>query len=145
MAIQAISQLRASSKRPSAISAINGHLEAVCRKKARSKAHAVRWIDVLEMVKATPGRHSEVPKLQVPIHINGKAFTLELDTAAGGNFISTRVWTELGKPKLQQAQWHYHWASKHSLPIIRVLPPRPGTAMPACHTQFRFSCPKFPV
>jgi len=41
-----------------------------------------------------------VQKLQVPVHINGKAFTLELDTAAGVNFISTRVWTELGKPKL---------------------------------------------
>jgi len=34
------------------------------------------------------------------------------------NFISTRVWTELGKPKLQQAQWRYHSASKHPLPII---------------------------
>jgi len=54
----------------------------------------------------------------VPIHINGKAFTLELDTAAGGNFISTRVWTELGKPKLQQDQWRYHSASMHPLPII---------------------------
>jgi len=70
------------------------------------------------MVKAAPYRNSEVQKLQVPIHINGKAFTLELDTTAGGNFISTRVWTELGKPKLQQAQWRYHSASKHPLPII---------------------------
>jgi len=71
-------------------------LEAVCRKKARSKAQAqgVKLIDVLEMVKAAPCRNSEVQKLQVPIHINGKAFTLELDTAAGGNFISTRVWAE---------------------------------------------------
>jgi len=42
----------------------------------------------------------EVPKLQVPTHINGKAFTLELDTAAGGNFISTRFWTELGMLRL---------------------------------------------
>jgi len=54
----------------------------------------------------------------MPIHINGKAFTLELDTATGGNFISTRVWTELDKPKLQQAQWRYHSASKHPLPVI---------------------------
>jgi len=51
------------------------------------------------MVKAAPCGNSEVPKLQVPIHINGKAFTLELDTAAAGNFISTKVWTELGKPR----------------------------------------------
>jgi len=93
---------------------LTGHLEAVCRKKARSKAQGVRWIDVLEMVKAAPCRNSEVQQLQVPIHINGKAFTLEL------NFISTRVWTELGKPKLQQAQWRYHSASKHPLPIIRA-------------------------
>ena len=34
------------------------------------------------------------------------------------NFISTRVWTELGRPKLQQAHWRYHSASKHPLPII---------------------------
>ena len=60
----------------------------------------------------------EVQNRQVPIHINGKAFSLELDTR--GDFISTRVWTELGKPKLQQAQWRYHSASKHPLPIIGV-------------------------
>jgi len=72
----------------------------------------------MEMVKAAPCRNSEVPKLQVPIHINGKAFALELDTAASGNFISTRVWIELGKPKLQQSQWRYHSESKHPLPII---------------------------
>jgi len=99
---------------------LTGHLEAVCRKKARSQAQAqgVKWINVLGMVKAAPCRNSEVQKLQVPIHINGKAFTLELDTATGGNFISTRVWTELDKPKLQQAQWRYHSASKHPLPVI---------------------------
>ena len=62
------------------------HLEAVCRKKAHSKAQGVKWIDVREMVKAAPCRNSEVPKLEVPIHLNGKAFTLELDTATGGNF-----------------------------------------------------------
>ena len=48
------------------------------------------------------------------------AFTLDLDTAAGGNFISTRVWTELGKLKLQHAQWRCRSASKHPLPIIGV-------------------------
>jgi len=97
---------------------LTGHLEAVCQKKARSKVQGVKWINVLEMVKAAPCRNSGVPKLQVPIHINGKAFKLELDTAAGGNFISARVWTELGKPKLQQDQWRYHSASKHPLSII---------------------------
>jgi len=74
---------------------LTGHLEAVCRKKVHSKAQAqgVKWIDVLEMGKAVPCRNSDVQKLQVHIHINRKAFTLELDTAAGGNFISPRVWT----------------------------------------------------
>jgi len=48
------------------------------------------------MVKAAPCR------IEVKVHPHQReAFTLELDTAAGGNFISTRVWTELGKPKLQ--------------------------------------------
>ena len=97
---------------------ITGHLEAVCRKKDRSKAQGAKWIDVLGIVKAAPCCNSEAPKLQVPIHINGKKFTLELDTAVGGNFIYTRVWTELGKPKMQQAQWRYHAASKHPLPIM---------------------------
>ena len=60
---------------------LTGLLEAVS-KKARSKAQGVRWIDVLEMVKAAPCRKSEVQKPQVPIDINGKAFTLELDIAA---------------------------------------------------------------
>jgi len=71
----------------------------------------------------------------VPIHINGKAFTLELDTNAGGNFISTRVWTELGKPKLQQDQWRYHSASKH---LLELLPPRPSTVMSASHILSSF-------
>jgi len=35
-------------------------------------------MDVFEMVKAAPCRNSEVPKLQVPIHINCKTFTLTL-------------------------------------------------------------------
>ena len=42
---------------------LTGHLEAACRKKACSKAQGVRWIDVLEMVKAAPCRNSEVQKL----------------------------------------------------------------------------------
>ena len=35
-----------------------------------------------------------------------------------GDEDSTRVWKELGKPKLQRAQWRYHSASKHPVPII---------------------------
>jgi len=53
---------------------LTGLLEVVCRKKARSKAHGVRWIDVLEMVKAAPCRNSEVQKLQVPIHCRSLEF-----------------------------------------------------------------------
>ena len=141
VAIPAISQLRASSKKPSAIPR---HLETVCRNKAR-KLEGVRWIDVLEMVKAAPCRSSEVQKLHVPIHINGTAFTLELDTAACGNFTSTRVWTELGKPKLQQVQWRYHSASKHPFSIIGAFTLRPSTVVSASHTQFRVLCPKFQI
>jgi len=87
VAILAISQLLASSK--CNFCKLTRHLEAVRQKKAHSKTQGVKWIDVLEMVKAAPCCNSEAPKLQVPIHINRKAFTLELDTAAGGNFIST--------------------------------------------------------
>jgi len=125
---------------------LTGHLEAVCRKKALSKAQAqgVKWIDVLK-IKAAPCHSSEVQKLHVPIHINGTAFTLELDTAACGNFTSTRVWTELGKPKLQQVQWRYHSASKHPFSIIGAFTLRPSTVVSASHTQFRVLCPKFQI
>jgi len=41
---------------------LTGHLEVVRRKKARSKAQGVKWIDVLEMVKAAPCRNSCGPK-----------------------------------------------------------------------------------
>ena len=52
---------------------------------------------------------------------------------------------KLGKPKLQQAQWRYHSASKHPLPIIGALPPTRSTVTSARHTWFHFLCPKFPI
>ena len=70
------------------------------------------------MVKAVQCRNSDVPKLQVPIHINGKAFTLELDTAAVEISFLLDSGQNRTKSKLQHDQWCYHSASKHPLPII---------------------------
>jgi len=106
---QAISQLRASSKMPSAISA---NCPDKCLSTSTGKRLSGNW------------------------------------TLPPVNFISTRVWTELGKPNLQQAQWRYHSASKHPFPFTGAFTaeaPRPSTVMSASHTQFRYLCPQFPI
>ena len=58
-----------------------------------------------------------LPKLEVPIEIQGKTFNMELDTATTGNFISRQYWEELGCPALNNSNWRYESASKHDLPI----------------------------
>ena len=53
-----------------------------------------------------------------PISIENKDFTIELDTATSGNFITVPVWKQLGKPKLEDVSHRYESASKHDIPII---------------------------
>nr|KAG5691046.1 hypothetical protein BaRGS_003076 [Batillaria attramentaria] len=57
-------------------------------------------------------------RLDVPITIQDQQFTMELDTATTGNFVSVPVWKQLGKPKLDDVTHRYESASKHDLPVL---------------------------
>ncbi len=100
-----------------------GHLQAVCMKKKRDgRPHtksSVKRITKAELVKAILGEDSQdTPKLDVPITIQDRQFTMELDTATTGNFVSQSVWKQLGKPKLGDVRHRYESASKHDLPVL---------------------------
>jgi len=58
-----------------------------------------------------------VPKLEIPVKINDLTCTLELDTVAGGSFLSVSTWEQLGRPRLQQTSFTYQSASSHSMPV----------------------------
>ena len=101
-----------------------GHLKAVCQKKqrqeqGRSSHNPVKRITKAELVKAILGEVSQdTPRLDVPVTIQDHQFTMELDTATTGNFVSLPVWKQLGKPKLDDVRHHYESASKHNLPVL---------------------------
>ena len=101
-----------------------GHLKAVCQKKqrqeqGRSSHNPVKRITKAELVKAILGEVSQdTPRLDVPVTIQDRQFTMELDTATTGNFVSLPVWKQLGKPKLDDVRHHYESASKHDLPVL---------------------------
>ena len=81
-----------------------GHLKAVCQMKqcqeqGRSSHNPVKRITKAELVKAILGEVSQdTPRLDVPVTIQDRQFTMELDTATTGNFVSLPVWKQLGKP-----------------------------------------------
>ena len=100
-----------------------GHLEAVCRKKhKRRDSHSqasVKQITKADLVKAILGEGSQdTPKLNVPVTIQDQQFTMELDTATTGNFVSLPVWRQLGKPRLDDVMHRYESASKHDMPVL---------------------------
>ena len=76
-----------------------GHLKAVCKKKqhqeqGRSSHNPVKRITKAELVKAILGEVSQdTPRLDVPITIQDRQFTMELDTATTGNFVSAGLET----------------------------------------------------
>ena len=101
-----------------------GHLKAVCQKKQRqeqerSSHNPVKRITKAELVKAILGEVSQdTPRLDVPDTIQDRQFTMGLDTATTGNFVSLPVWKQLGKPKLDDVRHRYESASKHDLPVL---------------------------
>nr|KAG5710284.1 hypothetical protein BaRGS_009000 [Batillaria attramentaria] len=104
-----------------------GHLEAVCRKKLHQQQQggrhpaksSVKSITKVELVKAILGEvPQDTPRLDVPVTIQDQQFTMELDTATTGNFVSVPVWKQLGKPKLDDVTHRYESASKHDLPVL---------------------------
>ena len=97
---------------------IKGHIEAVCKKKLKQN-QSVKKISKAELVKAITGETpTDTPQLDVPILIQDHQFTMELDTATTGNFVSLPVWKQLGKPTLISARHRYESASKHNLPVL---------------------------
>ena len=97
---------------------IKGHLESVCRKKQFANKDHGRPIKRIDVVKAVQTRNIPVPKLEVPLSIDGKTFVMELDTATTGNFITKQYWEELGCPNLDKPTSRYESASKHDVPVL---------------------------
>ena len=61
----------------------------------------MKRITKADLVKAILGEVSQdTPRSDVPVTIQDRQFTTELDTATTGNFVSLPVWKQLGKPKL---------------------------------------------
>ena len=75
-----------------------GHLKAFCQKKqhqeqGRSSHNPVKRITKAELMKAILGEVSQdTPRLDEPVTIQDRPFTMELDTATTGNFVSLPVW-----------------------------------------------------
>ena len=79
----------------------------------------MKRITKAELVKAILDEVSQdTPRLDVPLTIQDRQFTMELDTATRGNFVSLPVWKQLGKPKLDDIRHRYESASKHNLPVL---------------------------
>ena len=97
-----------------------GHLQAMCRKRQGKTQSAVKKISRAELVKAILGEDvsKDLPKLEVPVTIQDRKFSMELDTATTGNFVSVPIWKQLGKPKLEDVSHRYESASKHDLPVL---------------------------
>ena len=79
----------------------------------------MKKITKVELVKAILGEVSQdTPRLDVPVTIQDRHFTMELDTATTGNFVSLPVWKQLGKPKIDDVRHRYESASKHNLLVL---------------------------
>lgn len=100
-----------------------GYLEAVYRKKQREHRSlpSVNRIPNAELVKTFLGEVlHDTSSLVVPITIQDRVLTIELDTATTGNLISLSVWKQLWEPKMDDVRHRYESASKHDLPVLRA-------------------------
>ncbi|KAG0722413.1 hypothetical protein GWK47_006041 [Chionoecetes opilio] len=96
-----------------------GHLQVVCMTRERQeKTGEVKHIYKRDLIQLVSMENAKLPKLEVPISIQGLQCRVELDTGTGGNFLSTKIWTQLGKPALQDVTVRYESASKHTMPVL---------------------------
>jgi hypothetical protein len=97
-----------------------GHLEVVCMKKRRTLKSGVKTIykQHWDWVHAVQGDEDTLPKLEVPLIIQGKHHLVEVDTGCSGNFITEKFWKTLGSPPLEIPKWRYESASKHDMPVM---------------------------
>ena len=98
---------------------IKGHLESVCRKKARQRSTSlVRHIDAApEILNAIEDDETSSPKLNVSLKIGSHSISFELDTATKDNFISVDNWKLLGKTCLHEPTLKFQSVSLHHMPI----------------------------
>ena len=71
----------------------------------------------MNVIKTVQQITGEIPKLELPLEINGKMFSMEMDTATTWNFLSEENWIRIGQPKLETLKISYESASKHQLPL----------------------------
>ena len=70
-------------------------------------------------MKAILGEVSQdTPRLDVPVTIQDRQFTMELGIATTGNSVSLPFWKQLGKPKLDDDRHRDESASKQNLPML---------------------------
>ena len=119
---------------------VTGHLSKVCRKKRSLNASQSSEVKCIQDINTISDVVSKVPRLEKTIFINSVPVTLELDTATSGNFITSQVWSELGKPKLIESKRQYHSASKHAMPIKGTF-----TAITACDSTNKTASLEFLV
>ena len=73
-------------------------------------------VKVIHEVKAV--NEQSLPKLEVPLEIQGRTCRMELDTATNGKFISSKTCSDSGSAELQKPNLQYDSESRPSLPII---------------------------
>jgi len=118
-----------------------GHLEAVCLTKQKSSTKNVtkRSIRKIYDCNAMDTDQDSMPKLEVPIQIQGKTCVLELDTATPGNFISRDYWKELGSPALDKPTRRYESASNHEVPVIGTFVGKTSTEGSEDHNELHYN------
>ena len=99
---------------------IKGHLESVCRtkkKEARKSNDHQKMVRRIDVVNTVPSHPDNLPKLEVPVKIQGQSCNMEIDTGTAANFISNSNWEKLGKPSLNPTTSRYEAANKQELNV----------------------------
>jgi len=121
---------------------ITGHIEVACRKKMKSSQQRTTSYNnnnsnhkQLKIIRTLKTIHS-LPRLRQDLMIGDQQLTMEIDTGAGDNFLTDKVWQQLGCPALEPSTTVYESASKHPINILgtchlrtRLLQQQPGQVL----------------
>ena len=93
-----------------------GHIAPACLSKA--KRQPVAMISTKPtMVVHSVGSHDRAPLLQ-SVQFSNKTFDFCVDTGTGDNFCERRLWTQLGRPQLQEPAFQYVGANNQPLQVM---------------------------
>jgi hypothetical protein len=95
-----------------------GHLARNCRAKRGSNATSKGTSGSTRVTTIRANQEPFPPPLQLPVEIQGKKVTLEVDTGAGDNFMSKSLWRQVGKPKLKNCSEPIVSATGDKVPLI---------------------------